>query len=1113
MSSTPTHTRFNSAEQIKSYVHSIHNFIRNSGAGYGMSALKLFNVFYSLKILDGKMDTYGYTKKCEWQYIKNLTTANIEINIINIMNELREAALNTNTKNTSYKYLIEIYDTMKKYNFNGNIDEDKNAIYNTICKRIDDIPNTTNELTEKRKKTAFFIYHQIPTNLISKFYIELIKKIDALPVSNDRHTYEENNFDIKGKVYEYFIGRDKSAISDLGAFFTDRSITAFIIVKLDPQVIDGKVGTMIDMFAGSGGFTISYTDFINKKFNPDWTAHDNYKNIYHCDMAEDVIKLAGIEYQSITGHFPDNVKQFVRMNSFQKPDFFTPEKKYKYVISNPPYGGDKNNKTPEIIRFEAEIKLNETEIQNINTTDLHFTDKIFTKLLNAIKTNIKIDNTLVDNERKRGNDTHSIKTITDETTRIITDIEIFKLKAQQIINSCITVKTHFEKHIDNYYNIVRRVWQNMCIETIINTMNKDSLEEKVNYNTCSDYIKTIGREIVYYNETYNNEQLIKHIDTILLTYETYENTDENTDENTAPTDNLLIDIQQKEYYIKYKTDTQKILTKFKALYEHNKSIIPEKIINFNDKEACSLILLMNVIEDNGGICIGVLKEGVLFDSKYSDLRIYLINHFDVTDIWSVDANAFENTTTKTSIVKFIKRGTTTNPIKTEFIRFWDLQFEKQLEDKRSYDLIKGVLTLHNKNDIIRPDPKLICTVSYSQLTEFKLSYNSKKEPKYSMPCSLNGKDYIKQDNGLVAGDGYELVKLGDICEFMPKSKRKASYGNTTGKFNFYTSSDKVQKCDVADYKEECLIIGTGGIKIDNLFSCSTDNIILKTPYNLYIYNLIKSNMKLLTDGFSGSVLKHLSKDYLLNLKLPIPKSPEKIKYWVDKISKPYNEKNEKQTKIKELEAFIQKRIREIGENEDCDEVELGNVCKILTGVKHCTNIAKKTGLYKFYNSSQDSNLFVDFCEITEESIIIGQGGRINIHYDKNFTPSKHVSVLQSITKNNIELQYYYIFIKNMLHKFEVNGSTINWLNKENIKKFKIRIPKNKQLIKDLDPIFQEIETLQNDVKTAETLYKLLIDELSEEAMPKDKQLIKPDLLQQQPQDYLQHQTIDNIDDE
>ena len=81
MSSTPTLTRFNSAEQIKSYVHSIHNFIRNSGAGYGMSALKLFNVFYSLKILDGKMVKNGYSECCEWQYIKNLTTNDILTNV------------------------------------------------------------------------------------------------------------------------------------------------------------------------------------------------------------------------------------------------------------------------------------------------------------------------------------------------------------------------------------------------------------------------------------------------------------------------------------------------------------------------------------------------------------------------------------------------------------------------------------------------------------------------------------------------------------------------------------------------------------------------------------------------------------------------------------------------------------------------------------------------------------------------------------------------------------------------------------------------------------------------------------------------------------------------
>jgi restriction endonuclease S subunit len=56
-------------------------------------------------------------------------------------------------------------------------------------------------------------------------------------------------------------------------------------------------------------------------------------------------------------------------------------------------------------------------------------------------------------------------------------------------------------------------------------------------------------------------------------------------------------------------------------------------------------------------------------------------------------------------------------------------------------------------------------------------------------------------------------------------------------------------------------------------------------------------MKMLSDGFTGSTLKHLSKDYLTNLQIPIPKSQSKIQEWVDKISAPYNEKNEKQMKI------------------------------------------------------------------------------------------------------------------------------------------------------------------------------------------------------------------------
>ena len=48
---------------------------------------------------------------------------------------------------------------------------------------------------------------------------------------------------------------------------------------------------------------------------------------------------------------------------------------------------------------------------------------------------------------------------------------------------------------------------------------------------------------------------------------------------------------------------------------------------------------------------------------------------------------------------------------------------------------------------------------------------------------------------------------------------------------------------------------------------------------------------------------------------------------------------------------------------------------------------------------------------------------------------------------------------------------------------KLLIPKNKQLIKDLEATFDEIEKLQGEVKEAETLYNQLIKELANEAIP------------------------------
>ena len=491
----------------------------------------------------------------------------------------------------------------------------------------------------------------------------------------------------------------------------------------------------------------------------------------------------------------------------------------------------------------------------------------------------------------------------------------------------------------------------------------------------------------------------------------------------------------------------------------------DKGLTGNDKESSSLILIMDMV-DVGGTAIGVLKEGVFFNKTYKDIRKCLIENFNVKEIISVPSDQFENTSTKTSIVIFDNTME-----KTSTVKFSDLTVERYTEDK--FEEIGGEIVLTElKDDICGISDRLVSEATKEELLKNPI-------------CSLNGKDYNKKE--IICGDGYELVKLGDICTFLPKSKRNASFGQPTGKYNFYTSSDKVQKCDLADYNEECLIIGSGGvanIKIDNIFSCSADNMILKTPNNRYLYNLIKGNMNLLSDGFTGSTLKHLSKDYLTNIKIPIPKSTQKITEWTNKISKPYDKKNENEKLIMELEDKIKGKIKDIGDNEDCDEVELGSICEYIKTGKNKTPDDKKGTLYPYYGTA-DITGYTDYYLFDGKHILVARNGTMGNCFlvEGKIYPSDHIFIIKNKDQYNISFIFYLIKELSTEIQNKSNGSTIKGISKDNLSKLKIKIPKNKQLMNDLEPLFQDIERLQTEMKEAESQYKQLIKELSEEAIP------------------------------
>ena len=140
----------------------------------------------------------------------------------------------------------------------------------------------------------------------------------------------------------------------------------------------------------------------------------------------------------------------------------------------------------------------------------------------------------------------------------------------------------------------------------------------------------------------------------------------------------------------------------------------------------------------------------------------------------------------------------------------------------------------------------------------------------------------------------ELLNLGDILVFQQKSDKKAGDGLSTGRFPFFTSSNK-QNLFINDskYNGHSLIFGTGGNAsihyCDTPFSASADCIVVnpENPDELnikFIYYYLSSKIYILEAGFRGAGLKHISKSYIQNIPIPIPdkRKQDKIVAILDK---------------------------------------------------------------------------------------------------------------------------------------------------------------------------------------------------------------------------------------
>jgi type I restriction-modification system DNA methylase subunit len=262
-----------------------------------------------------------------------------------------------------------------------------------------------------------------------------------------------------------------------------------------------------------------------------------------------------------------------------------------------------------------------------------------------------------------------------------------------------------------------------------------------------------------------------------------------------------------------------------------------------------------------GKCAVVLPNGKEIFSKtnktFIQIREYLLKTCEIHEIIYLPDNSFNYTDVNTCIFYFTKKE----------------------EGETIIDLS------YNKNNIVSYKFKNIHKTEKIKFYNYNIANDSKEflaevsiDKVINNKYALNYNEYIDVSNN-INSNIIEYKTIGELCNFLPKSKRNAKYGKETGLYPFFKSSLSVDSyVDIADFNKESIIIGDGGepnINYGIQFSTSDHCYVLQNKddnlVNLkYIYYYILTNLNLFKNLYTGIAIKNISKTNIINFKIPIP---------------------------------------------------------------------------------------------------------------------------------------------------------------------------------------------------------------------------------------------------
>ena len=143
-------------------------------------------------------------------------------------------------------------------------------------------------------------------------------------------TIDEVGGDVIGRIYEYFLSKFAKAVaSDDGVFFTPKSLVNMLVNVLEP-----KLGIMLDPACGSGGMFVQTGDFVNHLgmvANQQMTFYGQEKVEYNAKLC-----LMNMAVHGLTGV----IKSGDEANTFYH-DAHNLNGCCDYVMANPPFNVDK----------------------------------------------------------------------------------------------------------------------------------------------------------------------------------------------------------------------------------------------------------------------------------------------------------------------------------------------------------------------------------------------------------------------------------------------------------------------------------------------------------------------------------------------------------------------------------------------------------------------------------------------------------------------------------------------------------------------------------------------------------------------------------------------------